>query len=105
MTNADRPPGTILLADGPVSSLDAYLEGGGGALTDIVRSTEKAAELGDREWAGLLQEHHTTVRRVLARYRGTEVDTAGRLLRHVRRTGARDPMRSGDPRGDHPARP
>ena len=28
MTNADRPPGTILLADGSVSSLDAYLEGG-----------------------------------------------------------------------------
>jgi len=45
--------------------------------TDIVGSTEKAAELGDREWARLLQEHHTTVRRVLARYRGTEVDTAG----------------------------
>jgi class 3 adenylate cyclase len=45
--------------------------------TDIVGSTEKAAELGDREWARLLQEYHTTVRRVLARYRGTEVDTAG----------------------------
>jgi class 3 adenylate cyclase len=45
--------------------------------TDIVGSTEKAAELGDREWSRLLQEHHTTVRRVLARYRGTEVDTAG----------------------------
>jgi hypothetical protein len=29
VTNADRPPGTILLADGPVSSLDAYLQGGG----------------------------------------------------------------------------
>jgi class 3 adenylate cyclase/pimeloyl-ACP methyl ester carboxylesterase len=45
--------------------------------TDIVGSTEKAAELGDREWARLLKEHHSTVRRVLARYRGTEVDTAG----------------------------
>jgi class 3 adenylate cyclase len=45
--------------------------------TDIVGSTEKAAHLGDREWARLLKEHHTTVRRLLARYRGTEVDTAG----------------------------
>jgi class 3 adenylate cyclase/pimeloyl-ACP methyl ester carboxylesterase len=45
--------------------------------TDIVGSTEKATELGDREWARLLQEHNATVRRVLARYRGTEVDTAG----------------------------
>jgi hypothetical protein len=32
VTNAERAPGTILLADGPVSSLDAYLEGGGGAI-------------------------------------------------------------------------
>jgi len=46
VTNADRPPGTILLADGPVSSLDAYLGGGGVLFTDIVRSTENAAELG-----------------------------------------------------------
>jgi class 3 adenylate cyclase/pimeloyl-ACP methyl ester carboxylesterase len=45
--------------------------------TDIVGSTETAARLGDREWAGLLAEHHATVRRLLARYRGTEVDTAG----------------------------
>lgn len=45
--------------------------------TDIVGSTNKAAGLGDREWARVLQEHHATVRRLLARYRGTEVDTAG----------------------------
>jgi class 3 adenylate cyclase len=45
--------------------------------TDIVGSTEKAAKLGDREWARLLEEHNATVRRLLARYRGTEVDTAG----------------------------
>jgi hypothetical protein len=30
VTNTDRPPGTIILADGSVSSLDAYLEGEGG---------------------------------------------------------------------------
>jgi class 3 adenylate cyclase/pimeloyl-ACP methyl ester carboxylesterase len=45
--------------------------------TDIVNSTQKAAELGDDKWRALLEEHHATVRRLLARYRGTEVDTAG----------------------------
>jgi adenylate/guanylate cyclase family protein len=45
--------------------------------TDIVRSTEKAAELGDRGWGQLVERHHSTVRALLARYRGTEVDTAG----------------------------
>jgi class 3 adenylate cyclase/pimeloyl-ACP methyl ester carboxylesterase len=45
--------------------------------TDIVNSTQKAAELGDGKWRSLLEEHHATVRRLLARYRGTEVDTAG----------------------------
>jgi class 3 adenylate cyclase len=45
--------------------------------TDLVGSSARAAELGDREWNRLLTEHHATVRRLLARYRGTEVDTAG----------------------------
>ncbi len=45
--------------------------------TDIVNSTQKAAELGDSNWGALVEEHHATVRRLLARYRGTEVDTAG----------------------------
>ncbi|HYY08144.1 MAG TPA: adenylate/guanylate cyclase domain-containing protein [Actinomycetota bacterium] len=45
--------------------------------TDIVGSTQKAAELGDRRWKELLQEHHRRVRGQLARYRGVEVDTAG----------------------------
>jgi class 3 adenylate cyclase len=45
--------------------------------TDIVGSTQRAAQLGDRDWAQLLEEHHAIVRRLLARYRGTEVDTAG----------------------------
>ena len=39
--------------------------------TDIVGSTEKAADLGDRRWSELLQDHHTRVRGLLARYRGT----------------------------------
>jgi len=45
--------------------------------TDIVGSTEKAAELGDSSWRALLERHHATVRAMLARYRGREVDTAG----------------------------
>jgi class 3 adenylate cyclase len=45
--------------------------------TDIVGSTERAAELGDRAWRDLLAQHHTRVRRELARFRGVERDTAG----------------------------
>ena len=45
--------------------------------TDIVGSTAKAAELGDRRWRELLEEHHGVVRRLLLRHRGTELDTAG----------------------------
>ena len=45
--------------------------------TDIVSSTHQAEALGDREWQGLLERHHATVRALLARYRGTEVGTAG----------------------------
>jgi class 3 adenylate cyclase len=45
--------------------------------TDIVGSTERAATLGDRAWRDLLQDHHTLVRRELARFRGEELDTAG----------------------------
>ncbi len=45
--------------------------------TDIVGSTEKAAQLGDRVWLELLDSHDAAVRRQLARFRGREVDTAG----------------------------
>jgi len=45
--------------------------------TDIVGSTERAAELGDRRWRELLGEHDGAVRRELDRFRGREVDTAG----------------------------
>lgn len=45
--------------------------------TDIVGSTAKAAELGDRHWRELLEAHHERVRRQLIRYRGRELDTAG----------------------------
>jgi class 3 adenylate cyclase len=45
--------------------------------TDIVGSTERAAQLGDRRWSELLDTHHEAVRRELERFRGREVDTAG----------------------------
>ena len=45
--------------------------------TDIVGSTERARQLGDRGWRDVLDEHHARVRNVLAQYRGSEVDTAG----------------------------
>jgi class 3 adenylate cyclase len=45
--------------------------------TDIVRSTEMAAEIGDVSWKGLLRQHHEYVRRQLAVHQGIERDTAG----------------------------
>ncbi len=45
--------------------------------TDIVGSTARAAELGDRAWRALLESHHSVVRDQLVRFRGTEHDTAG----------------------------
>jgi class 3 adenylate cyclase len=45
--------------------------------TDVVDSTARAAELGDRRWRELIGEHHERVRRQLERFRGREIDTAG----------------------------
>jgi pimeloyl-ACP methyl ester carboxylesterase/class 3 adenylate cyclase len=45
--------------------------------TDIVGSTERAAELGDRRWRSLLESHHRLVRTELGRHRGREIDSAG----------------------------
>ena len=45
--------------------------------TDVVASTERAAEMGDRAWRELLDDHHRAVREALERFRGHEVDTAG----------------------------
>jgi class 3 adenylate cyclase len=45
--------------------------------TDIVDSTARASELGDRAWGDVVERHHAIVRSFLNRYRGVEVDTAG----------------------------
>jgi class 3 adenylate cyclase len=45
--------------------------------TDLVGSTERARELGDRAWSELIERHHGAVRAELARFSGEEIDTAG----------------------------
>ncbi|HEY7573813.1 MAG TPA: adenylate/guanylate cyclase domain-containing protein, partial [Thermoanaerobaculia bacterium] len=45
--------------------------------TDIVGSTTRAAELGDRGWRDLLSRHDEIIRRLLRRWAGVEVNTAG----------------------------
>jgi class 3 adenylate cyclase len=45
--------------------------------TDIVDSTRRAAEIGDRDWHALLDAHDAVVRAQLVRFRGREVNTSG----------------------------
>ena len=45
--------------------------------TDIVDSTRRAAELGDRQWRALLDGHDAAVRQQLLRFRGREVKNLG----------------------------
>jgi pimeloyl-ACP methyl ester carboxylesterase/class 3 adenylate cyclase len=45
--------------------------------TDIVRSTDRLAAIGDQAWKEVVERHHATLRRLLERYRGVEIDTAG----------------------------
>ena len=45
--------------------------------TDIVGSTRRAADLGDRRWRDVLERHNRVVRQSLQRFRGHEVKTIG----------------------------
>jgi class 3 adenylate cyclase/esterase/lipase len=45
--------------------------------TDICKSTERAAELGDARWRELLESHDKLVRRALERHRGREIKRTG----------------------------
>ena len=45
--------------------------------TDVVGSTEHLSSLGDRRWKDIVEKHHSVVRESLARWQGTEMDTAG----------------------------
>jgi pimeloyl-ACP methyl ester carboxylesterase len=55
----------------PDTSLVAML------FVDLVGSTSRAADLGDRRWADLLAQYQSTVRREIGQFRGREIDTAG----------------------------
>lgn len=74
--------------DGIVSEIEEFLTGARHApepdrilatvlFADIVGSTERAAELGDRRWRELLEAYYSLARRQLVRFRGRELDTAG----------------------------
>ena len=45
--------------------------------TDIVDSTRRASDMGDRDWRALLDAHDAVIRSQLARFRGREVNTSG----------------------------
>src|SRR5450755_624103 len=68
--------------------IEQFLTGGRGArepdrvlatvlFTDIVGSTDRAAELGDRRWRELLERHDTIVRGELERFQGREIKQTG----------------------------
>jgi len=45
--------------------------------TDLVGSTDRVRELGDRAWSELVERHYAAVRHELDRFHGEEIDTAG----------------------------
>jgi class 3 adenylate cyclase len=45
--------------------------------TDIVTSTERSAQVGDRKWKDLLDQHDTLIHRELERHRGRLVKNTG----------------------------
>ena len=47
------------------------------AFSDVVGSTRRAAELGDRAWSDLLETHNARIRDELPCFGGREIDTAG----------------------------
>ena len=59
------------LAETPIGMLTTLL------FTDIVSSTDRAAEMGDRRWRDLLDRHNELGRAELARHGGPEISTTG----------------------------
>ena len=67
--------------------------------TDIVDSTRRAAEMGDRDWHALLDAHDAVVRSSTHSLPGPRGEHLWRRLPcNVRRPAAGDPLRDGDPR-------
>jgi class 3 adenylate cyclase len=82
LPGADHTIGDVAIVDRFLASLRAEQEVFERLLatvlfTDIVDSTPHAARLGDHEWLTVMERHKSTVRALLGRYRGTEMDTAG----------------------------
>ena len=82
------PDSGVYVGDEPADEVERFLGGVRGIgvpdsvlstllFTDIVGSTERAVELGNRAWRDLLQRHNAAVRSELARFGGIERDTAG----------------------------
>jgi len=77
------------MADRVADEIEEFLTGSRGSdididrvlatvlFTDIVDSTKRAAEVGDRQWRALLERHDETVRQQLVRFRGQEVKSLG----------------------------
>ena len=84
----DETPGFLGDVDGLMDEIEEFLVGTrvGSAVdrrvatvlfSDVVGSTERAAGVGDRVWSGLLESHRAEARRLLTRYGGKEMNTAG----------------------------
>jgi class 3 adenylate cyclase len=91
LSGAEHAPwlaGEREIADRIVDETQEFLTGSRGEIeidrvlatvmfTDIVESTKRASELGDRQWRSLLDRHDETVRQQLQRFRGNEVKNLG----------------------------
>lgn len=75
-------------SDAILDEIEEFLTGARGArepdrvlatvmFTDIVGSTQRAAETGDRRWRDLIERHDALMRTQLERFRGREVKTMG----------------------------
>jgi len=62
---------------GSVSAVESHRVLATVLFTDIVGSTARAEQMGDQHWHDLINAHHATVRRELARHRGNEVKSLG----------------------------
>jgi class 3 adenylate cyclase len=80
--------GALQENDYPLEAIEAFLAGvppqqvpdtvlATVLFTDLVGSTQRAAEVGDSAWRAELERHHAVVRRELERFRGVELDTVG----------------------------
>ena len=78
----------LTAADDVLQEMEEFLTGARGVpepdrvlatilFTDIVGSTGRAAELGDRRWSDTLAAHNDVVKRELARFRGREIKSTG----------------------------